>query len=97
MASDNPYESLPRMVLMTYKVPDSITRIARQGEFDEFDLNVFFSAEGHGADAHFRYKEHVQKWLDLIRGSSAETAVDDLKMGARSRQCPSPTRAFWAR
>ena len=88
VGSDNPYESLPRMVLMTYKVPDSITRIARQGEFDEFDLNVFFSAEGHGADAHFKYMEHVQKWLDLIRGSSAETAVDDLKMGAEKPPMP---------
>lgn len=88
VGSDNPYESLPRMVLMTYKVPDSITRIARQGEFDEFDLNVFFSAEGHGVDARFKYKEYVQKWLDLIRGSSAETAVDDLKMGAEKPPMP---------
>ena len=88
VGSDNPYEALPRMVLMTYKVPDSITRIARQGEFDEFDLNVFFSAEGYGADAHFKYKEYVQKWLDLIRGSSAETAVDDLKMGAEKPPMP---------
>ena len=88
VGSDNPYESLPRMVLMTYKVPDSITRIARQGEFDEFDLNVFFSAEGRGADAHFKYKEYVQKWLDLIRGSAAETAVDDLKMGAEKPPMP---------
>lgn len=88
VGSDNPYESLPRMVLMTYKVPDSITRIARQGEFDEFDLNVFFSAEGHGAGARFKYKEYVQKWLDLIRGSSAETAVDDLKMGAEKPPMP---------
>lgn len=88
VGSDNPYESLPRMVLMTYKVPDSITRIARQGEFDEFDLNVFFSAEGHGAGARFKYKEYVQKWLDLIRGSSTETAVDDLKMGAEKPPMP---------
>lgn len=88
VGSDSPYEVLPRMVLMTYKVPDSITRIARQGEFDEFDLNVFFSAEGRGAEAHFKYKEYVQKWLDLIRGSSAETAVDDLKMGAEKPPMP---------
>lgn len=88
VGSDNPYESLPRMVLMTYKVPDSITRIARQGEFDEFDLNVFFSAEGHGVDAHFKYKEYVQKWLDFIRGSVAETGVDDLKMGAEKPPMP---------
>lgn len=88
VGADNPYETLPRMVLMTYKVPDSITRIARQGEFDEFDLNVFFEAEGHGSEAQFKYKEYVQKWLDLIRGSSAETAVDDLKMGAEKPPMP---------
>lgn len=86
--ADNPYETLPRMVLMTYKVPDSITRIARQGEFDEFDLNVFFSAEGRGANARFKYEEYVQKWLDLIRGSSKETAVDDLKLGVEKPPMP---------
>lgn len=88
VGADNPYETLPRMVMMTYKVPDSITRIARLGEFDEFDLNVFFSAEGHGAEARFKYEEYVQKWLDLIRGSSQETAVDDLKMGAEKPPMP---------
>src|SRR5690606_2867172 len=43
---DNPYEALPRMVLMTYQLPDSIREIAQRGEFDEFDLNTFFSAKG---------------------------------------------------
>ena len=42
---NNPYASLPRMVMMTYRIPDSIKQIAMQGEFDEFDLNVFFSAK----------------------------------------------------
>ena len=88
VGADNPYETLPRMVLMTYQMPDSITRIARQGEFDEFDLNVFFSAEGRGAAAHFKYEEYVQKWLDLIRGSFKETAVDDLKRGAEKPPMP---------
>ncbi|HJF44733.1 DEAD/DEAH box helicase [Thermophilibacter provencensis] len=88
VGADNPYETLPRMVLMTYQMPDSITRIARQGEFDEFDLNVFFSVEGRGAAARFKYEEYVQKWLDLIRGSFAETAVDDLKLGAKKPPMP---------
>ena len=52
---NNPYAALPRMVLMTYRIPDSIRRIAMQGEFNEFDLNVFFSAKGKGADARFVY------------------------------------------
>ncbi|RKY07310.1 MAG: restriction endonuclease, partial [Planctomycetota bacterium] len=34
---DNPYTSLPRMVLMTYQLPDAIREIAMQGEFNEFD------------------------------------------------------------
>ena len=84
----NPYAALPRMVLMTYKVPDSITRVARAGEFDEFDLNVFFSAVGEGADAQFNYKDYVQKWLDLIRGALAETTTDELKMGAQKPVLP---------
>ena len=37
---NNPYESLPRMVLMTYQLPDSIREIAIGGEFNEFDLNA---------------------------------------------------------
>ena len=84
----NPYLSLPRMVLMTYKIPDSIRQIAVQGEFDEFDLNVFFSAKGRGEDAKFDYEEYVQKWLDLIRGAYLGTTTDDLKLGAKRPEMP---------
>ena len=41
----------------------------RQGELNEFDLNVFFSAEGIGERAKFKYEDEVQKCLDLIRGA----------------------------
>ena len=85
---NNPYAALPRMVMLTYKIPESIQRIAKQGEFDEFDLNVFFSAEGKGKDAHFVYEDYVQKWLDLIRGSYLETSVDELKLGAQKPPMP---------
>ena len=85
---DNPYAALPRMVMLTYKMPDEIQRIAKQGEFDEFDLNVFFKAEGKGEDAHFLYADYVQKWLDLIRGAYAATTVDDLKQGAKRPPMP---------
>lgn len=85
---NNPYAALPRMVMLTYKVPESIQRIAKQGEFDEFDLNVFFSAEGKGKDAHFVFEDYVQKWLDLIRGSYLETSVDELKLGAQKPPMP---------
>lgn len=75
----NPYASLPRMVLMTYRMPDSIRRVAMQGEFDEFDLNVFFSATGDGKDARFVYEDDVQKWLDLIRGAYLPSNLDEMK------------------
>ncbi len=88
VGEDNPYAALPRMVMLTYKIPDSIQRIAKQGEFNEFDLNVFFSAEGKGSDAHFVYEDYVQKWLDLIRGSYLETTVDELKLGAQKPPMP---------
>lgn len=83
--ADNPYSSLPRMVMLTYRIPDSIRQIAMQGEYDEFDLNVFFSAKGKGKDARFTYENEVQKWLDLIRGSYLPSSVDDLKLGQDKR------------
>ena len=79
--ANNPYAALPRMVMLTYKIPDSIQRIAKQGEFDEFDLNEFFAAKGTGKKAEFIHKSYVQKWLDLIRGSYMETTTDELKLG----------------
>lgn len=85
---DNPYASLPRMVLLTYQLPDSIREIAMQGEFNEFDLNVFFSAEGTGQKAKFKYQDEVQKWLDLIRGAFLETTIDNLKLGAKKPPMP---------
>lgn len=84
----NPYASLPRMVMMTYRIPDSIRQIAMQGEFNEFDLNVFFSAKGKNEDARFVYENEVQKWLDLIRGAYLETSMDDLKLGAKKPAMP---------
>ena len=85
---DNPYASLPRMVMLTYQLPDAIREIAMQGEFDEFDLNAFFSADGEGDEAHFKYKNEVQSWLDLIRGSYEDTAVDDLLLGRERPPMP---------
>ena len=84
----NPYACLPRMVLMTYQLPDAIREIAKQGEFNEFDLNAFFLAEGSGEDAVFTYQDEVQKWLDLIRGAFQGTNVDNLKLGAKKPPMP---------
>lgn len=87
--SNNPYESLPRMVMLTYKMPDDIRQIAMQGEFDEFDLNEFFSAKpkkkGDIESSRFVYENEVQKWLDLIRGAYLPAGLDDLKLGMDKR------------
>ena len=88
VGANNPYISLPRMVMMTYKMPDEIRQVALQGEFDEFDLTVFFSAKGKGDEARFVYENEVQKWLDLIRGQHLPTNIDDLKMQAKKNERP---------
>ena len=85
---NNPYAALPRMVLMTYQLPDAIREIAMQGEFNEFDLNLFFSAEGVGDEARFTYEDEVQKWLDLIRGAYLPTSIDNLRLGAQKPPLP---------
>ena len=85
---NNPYAALPRMVLMTYQLPDSIRDVALEGEFDEFDLNIFFSAKGEEEEATFVYETEVQKWLDLIRGQYLATTTDNLKLGAKKPPMP---------
>ena len=83
---NNPYAALPRMVLMTYQLPDALERVAKDGEFDEFDLNEFFSAtlpeSGKKEDAVFNHEDEVQKWLDLIRGAYKENIKSDLMLKA---------------
>ena len=98
----NPYGALPEMRLLTYQMPDEIITIAQQGEFDEFDLNAFFEATGSGKSAAFKYKDDVQKWLDIIRGAYMPTQVDALKMGKRppfpysdTRLLPYMQHSFW--
>ena len=84
----NPYTSLPKMVMLTYQMPDAIREVALKGEFNEFDLNEFFKASGEGHLAKFKYENEVQKWLDLIRGAFAETTIDNLKLGAEKPPMP---------
>ncbi len=87
---ENPYAILPRMIMLTYKVPESITQVAMGGEFDEFDLNEFFKAEpldkGNIETSHFVYEDYVQKWLELIQGKG--NIVDGLKLGTDKPPMP---------
>ena len=80
----NPYLALPKMVMLTYQLPDKIREIAEQGEFCEFDLNEFFRTE----DDRFVNEEYVQKWVDLIHGVYAEQVVSDLKLAGEKPPMP---------
>lgn len=98
----NTYGALPQMRLLTYRMPDELLAIASAGEFDEFDLNEFFSASGSGVLAQFKHKDDVQKWLSIIRGSYAPQTVESLKTGTRPpfpysdvRLLPYMQHSFW--
>lgn len=50
----------PCMVMHTCQMPEVIKRIALNTDTNQFDLNVFFSAEGEGEAAQFKFKSYVQ-------------------------------------
>lgn len=89
-AEDNPYAALPKMIMLTYKVPDSITNVATNEGYDEFDINEFFRAEceekGNFESARFVYEDYVQNWLKMIQGNYMP--VDGLKLGAERPPMP---------
>jgi hypothetical protein len=98
----NPYAALPQMRLLTYQMPDELLAVASGGEFDEFDLNAFFEAEGQGRAAEFKHKGDVQKWLDIIRGGHVAQSAALLKVGSRPpfpysdvRLLPYLQHSFW--
>lgn len=98
----NPYGALPQMRLLTYQMPDELVAVASSGEFDEFDLNEFFSATGNERSARFTHSNDVQKWLDVIRGGHAPSIVDNLRSGSRPpfpysdvRLLPYLQHSFW--
>ena len=98
----NPYAALPQMRLLTYQMPDELLAVASGGEFDEFDLNSFFEATGVGKSVTFKYKDDVQKWLDIIRGAHLLQSAELLKIGKRPpfpysdvRLLPYLQHSFW--
>jgi len=98
----NPYAKLPQMSLFTYQMPEELVSVANMGEFDEFDLNEFFSATGESGFTHFRHKNDVQKFLNIIRGQHTPSSVESLKTGTRPpfpysdvRLLPYLQHSFW--
>ena len=92
----NPYEMMPRIMMFTYQIDDITANTAYQGEFDEFDLNIFFKAEGSGLctdknvknPAHFTHEADVQRWLDIMRGNFSDMTVASLKTDIRNTPLP---------
>lgn len=74
----NPYISLPRVVMLTYKLPEEI-RVVSEDEYEYFNLNEFFATKGNDKNATFVNKEYVQQWLDFICGKYKGGIYNDIK------------------
>ena len=72
---NNPYLSMPKMIMMAYDMPECLN--LHQDDYG-FSLNEFFKASGEDINAKFKYEDSVQKWLDLIRGSNCRDLYSDL-------------------
>lgn len=83
-AGPNPYEDLPRMVMMTYKLPAGILEESSEGELS---LDTFFKAEklvDGGETIHvFRDDHQIRLWLDFI--SRTDSARSELQEDEKSR------------
>jgi hypothetical protein len=77
----NPYGALPQMNLLVYKLPESLRKVAVDGERNEFDLNTFFAAAGTVKNAAFTHKDQVQGWLEWLRGQDVDAVVRTLAAG----------------
>lgn len=75
---DNPYRELPQIVMLTYQMPEKLREVAMQGEFDEFDLNKFFSAKQNADGEYvFELEKYVCKFLNILHGSDLQIEIDN--------------------
>lgn len=75
----NPYAALPKISLMTYRMPAALEAIAR-GDDMAFELNEFFKAEvDENGKAKFVHPDEVDQWLDMIRGQYMPLETSKLK------------------
>lgn len=92
----NPYSMMPRITMFTYQISEIAENVAYQGEFNEFDLNIFFKAEGSGLctdsgvtnPARFVNENDVQHWLNVMRGNFSDMTVESLKTDIRKIPLP---------
>ena len=71
LGENNPYEALPELNLLTYKMPEKLQEIT-EIEPGYFSLNEFFKAEQIDGDFQFKHINEVQAWLNLLRGQGLE-------------------------
>lgn len=74
---NNPYAELPQIVMLTYQMPESLREVAMQGEFNEFDLNKFFSVEKKDGEWKFKLEKEVQKFLNILHGINLEVDIEN--------------------
>lgn len=80
----NPYEDLPRMVMMTYKLP---TGVIEEEEGEDLSLDRFFKAEKKvdesGSVYAFRDDRQIRLWLDFI--SKTDVSQSELQEDEKNR------------
>lgn len=85
---NNPYAELPKIVMMTYKMPEKLREVAMQGEFNEFDLNKFFSAKKNEKGEYvFELETKVQAFLETLHGVNLDQNIED---GLTTKHPPIP-------
>lgn len=77
-SKNNPYAELPKIIMMTYKMPEKLREVAVQGEFDEFDLNRFFSAKKNVEGEYvFELEDKVHAFLEILHGANLEQNTEN--------------------
>lgn len=87
---NNPYRCMPKMIMLTYKLPDNLREVALKGEFDEFSLNEFFSAKFNEENKkyEFAHGDQVKQFLNFLTGKHTIYINERLKV--RDKQAPMP-------
>lgn len=65
---ENPYQALPKMHLLTYRMPPELRKVALNNQ-SQFSLTEFFRTERDDQNIpRFIHEKQVQKFLDVLRG-----------------------------
>lgn len=84
LANENPYQSLPQILMYLYKVSDDLIAAGVAQDKDEFSLNHFFRAN---KSKKFIQEEAIQGWLNLISGiTRPAVSMEDELSGNVSRE-----------